>query len=720
MALWKTALQSLPVVLGHQVTPVPLETAYYLVLLGVSGAVLLLGLSHPIRSKSLLFLVACAIVACLVYAGLAIYSLQTGWKFAYAADAPFGFFANRNHTATFLVTGCLLSLGVLGVSQREGNWKYGVVAAVALAVGGTALLVFSASRGGVIFLCVGIFLWLAGLGSAHRTKSLVISFLAVFFAGVIFFCVSQGEARNRIFQMIDGAPAQKNHSGAQEVTLDGRILIFRDTWRMIQDHPWSGVGLGAFRYVYPFYQKDSLTDFTSVHPESDWLMLAAEAGIPAAIITIAALAMLITRAFSQRAHTYWALRWGVICAGLTAALHGIVDVPAHRMPLGWWILIVIAAGCQISPEKEARPFLWQRVVFWIAGLAALGMGVFLIRAEWYHGPASPPLASEKAGKRIAEMYQAKAGEAIIEYARQEILKSPMSDSLYYQKGVVLLNYAGTDNEVDTLFAIQRALNPGWSQIPLLQGRAWIGIDTARTTQLWEEALSRAGKVDLARRTGNASTLALWKVLLSDSQSAPDVQKRLLDAHRSNASMTLLWLEQAKSELTSSEMENIARSEIVSQFNADERRRFLRSWYEKGNRDALFAFADSHPDWENAIRPLRVRRLIDARDFQSAVELASKNDQVDLSLPEPGGKKNLSQPVDSDDPLANFDFYWKSGNEITARRLIVEAAAKADAAHRSVPEIWRRNAALAVRAGEWEPAWRYLQRYLQETGRPLSF
>ena len=59
-----------------------------------------------------------AVSVCGAYAGLAIYAKQTGWQYPYAGGATFGFLPNRNHTATFLIVGSVLSLGLLRIAWR--------------------------------------------------------------------------------------------------------------------------------------------------------------------------------------------------------------------------------------------------------------------------------------------------------------------------------------------------------------------------------------------------------------------------------------------------------------------------------------------------------------------------------------------------------------------------------------------------------------------------
>ena len=45
-----------------------------------------------------------------------------------------------------------------------------------------------------------------------------------------------------------------------EVFSDGRMEVFRDTWRMVLDAPLSGVGIGNFAAVFPQYMDVDLAE----------------------------------------------------------------------------------------------------------------------------------------------------------------------------------------------------------------------------------------------------------------------------------------------------------------------------------------------------------------------------------------------------------------------------------------------------------------------------
>ena len=716
---WRMHLQKFAVPLGNYLSPVPGETAFYLAMIGISGVLLLFGRAHPLRSNELLGLATAGAVLSAIYSGLAIYAERTGWKYPFDGAGTFGFFLNRNHAATFLVTGSILSLGVLGVAGKTRRWLCGTAAALSLAVNGAGLLVYSASRGGIVFLVAGSLLWLLGLGRARISKPLVISFAAIFTLVMTLFLVSGGEARNRLLQHLHmeqkGDTAGRFQSASPDLLMDARILIYRDTWRMIQEQPLTGVGLGAFRYVYQFYRESSLTEDTSEHPESDWLMVAAEQGIPAVLILLAGGVYLFRGLSTQRTKPSWPLRWGVACAALAAIGHGIVDVPSHRTALGFWILVLVMAVLQGDFKDEEKPPLWQRLVYWLTGLGALGMGIFLIRAEWYGGPHSPPEKGARALQAIHEVVKKDQLEKAVELVTTAIAESPMTESLYYLKGSVQLHFEGTEKEVDELYAAERALQPDWPFLTFRQGADWMGIDPVRTEALWRDALERKRRIDRANTWRKKGDLALFGNMLERSTKYPEVQRRLYAIATPDADMILAWLQRVPANLAAEQIPLLSRDDVfLKNIKIPQRNLYLKTWYEKGDRAALWAFAEEHSDWKEAIWPLQIRRLVDAKNFQEAVQATLEHYHLDLTLPNPGDGKKLSIPEDGDSPHHNFDYFWKAGNAITARRIIEEARVKAEKSGLRSPEIWKKSAALAIHEGRWDVAWSHLQRYLQES------
>ena len=710
-------------------TPVPWETGFWLAVLGVSCLTGLFLLSHPIRSKAVLGLAAAAVLGCGVYATLSIYARQTGWHYPFAGGATFGFFPNRNHTATFLVSGSIVALGVLTIALRERRWLLSTLVGAGIAACVAGLFFYSGSRGGVVFLVAGTLIWVAGLGSTHRNVPLLVSVLALAIAAGMLFLVSGGEARTRLLGVNAAkastrpipVPVAAEHPSTgsrigddHDTPFDFRVLIYQDAAALIGEAPLSGVGLGAFAPVFAQYRQASLSEAAALHPESDWLMLTAEAGAPALGCALVVGGLLFLRLRGGRAHPFWPLRWSCVAAAATAVLHGTVDVPAHRVALGWWILFVAALGFQAGGRPAQKSGFAPRALFLLGGGGALFLGGLLIRAQWMGGRPLPPFAAAEAQDEIQAMFERHQTEAALERARAAVAVSPLAAPLYYQLGTLLLYFEDTDAEADEAFKAQRALNPVSPTVARQQGEVWMGVDPKRTAALWLEALAREDRIERSRGAASDASLNLYRALLGRAASYPGLERDLFSVTARGPSFLLTWLDAVPPDIAREKLADIAaRPALLSELSAPERRRFLWSYYTKGERADLTRFLDAHADWAEAARPLRVRLLVDARQFEQAVRAACADEGISMALP-PEGTDPGSGPS-GDDPVSAFNREWGAGNSVGARRALNEPLDGSQTGTVAA-EYWRLKLALAARDQAWPEAWEDLKRYLQ-TARP---
>ena len=714
---WRQQLIAAGVPLPATISVTPRETLYWLAILAIAMCSMIFALAHPIRSRGQLALSIAIVVICGLYASLAIYARQTGYEFPFAPDPKeFGFFHNRNHTSTFLVTGCVVALGILGVFFRHRHWTAGAVAAMGLTVCVAALIFFTQSRGGIVSLFAGTLLWIAGLGGAHRSKPLLVSFAAVLAGGIVLLFSSSEIVGDRLIKLSGAVKERIVSTTPDAAPLDGRLPIFHDTLRLIREHAITGIGLGNFRYVFPMYRDRALWEQPVLHPESDWLMLAAEAGIPGLLASFTAIGLLLRSIWPQRSHPYWPLRWAILCAALSAALHGLVDVPAHRVALGWWILALAALGFQAIPRAPAKPSRMQHAAFLIAGLASVALGIFLFRAQWFGGPASPPLAAYEAEVGIIELRSDGKTSEALEAARRAITTFPLADFLHFQRGATLLRLS-RKTEADDAFRVQRLIDPIQTSAATAQASLWLNADPDRTGTLWLDALERRARIDRHESGQLHGALGLLRSFLTKSADVPALQTRLLESSRIDRAFALEWLDQAAPALSAVEFSKLAgNATFVAALTESERLRFLTTWYRHGNREELFTWLGTQPGWQKTARPVALRRLADSGKFSEAIQTAGEQFGFKLDLAEPGGGERDIVANPPERPVAAFEYYWRIGNVVTARRILDEA--RADPSHLD-PEVWRLSAAVSAKDGRWDAAWQQLESYLRAT-QPGSF
>ena len=603
---WRRVLAVVPdLPLPNTVSAAPTQTLFWLGILATTTIVGMFLLTQSVRSRSLLAVALGSAGICGVYAALSIFAKLSGWNYPFSGGATFGFLPNRNHTATFLITGSMLSLGVLVMAFRERRWLMADVVLAPLTLCIVGLFFFSASRAGVVFLVLGLMGWVAGLSGKHRTRSLLLAVAVTALVSIGLFLAVKSDARERLFGSVptyEGATHAKRPP-AYEITDDDRLKIYHDTLGIIREAPLTGTGLGTFELVFPPYRKALLNPALVLHPESDWLMLAAEMGLPACL-SLGGLLFLLLRAWRpDRNHPYWPLRWSIFIAAAAGLLHGLVDVPSHRAALGWWLLVLAGLALQTgsNPKEEIHPsrrWAW-RAFFVVAGLGSVVLGAWLVRAEWLGGAALPPFAAKQAQVEILRTFNHGNTEAAMELARRSVRAFPLAPPLYYQLGVLLLRFEDTDTEVDRAFLLQRLLNPLTPEVPRAQGLAWLPVDPDRAATLFVDALERQERMPrtLAAEGGDASYM---RGLVQQAKGVAAVQNRLWDAAAARGpEVELAWLDVADSNVTKDRLAKLALEEaFLTRLDGVQRQRFLALWSQKGDPASLQVFLQGHgAEWK---------------------------------------------------------------------------------------------------------------------------
>jgi O-antigen ligase len=140
------------------------------------------------------------------------------------------------------------------------------------------------------------------------------------------------------------------------LTEGGRIQTYLYTLRMVEDHPWFGVGLGNFAWSYPAYRGDEISMWgvwTRTH--STPLELAAELGIPLAVVICVNWLIILT----LLGHGIWrrerppSTTLAAFCVSLIAILHSMFDFSLQDP--GFSILVFALAGAGMA--QSLRPSL---------------------------------------------------------------------------------------------------------------------------------------------------------------------------------------------------------------------------------------------------------------------------------------------------------------------------------------------------------------------------
>ncbi|MFA5139934.1 MAG: O-antigen ligase family protein [Elusimicrobiota bacterium] len=230
---------------------------------------------------------------------------------------PFGPFYNVNHAACLMGMSFLLGLGLF--TERFVSFR-GVfsVGAISELISKQLLLVFfmavlaagllaTTSRGALMALVAGM-----GLTGALSAKFVRIPWLR--WALRILGFASVG-----VYLWVFAArPAML---GLAELQKDGsalyRLSMYRSSWRMFQDFPLFGTGLGTFQAAYPPYQEGYVQGHV-LYAHSDFVEFLTEAGLVGCIIVLVGL-VLFCRAACKNIHALPAGERKGLSLGLSGA-----------------------------------------------------------------------------------------------------------------------------------------------------------------------------------------------------------------------------------------------------------------------------------------------------------------------------------------------------------------------------------------------------------------
>ena len=369
----------------------------------------------------------------------------------------FGPFANRNQTGTLMGLGAIIALGLSGSGLRRSHWTSGAwIAALALCLSANLL---SNSRASLLFLLAATMVWFV-----YRLGVTVKAFAV---GGGVILLISA-------LALLLGEQVVRR---LREFLLDGVGLrgdIYQDTVRQIAAAPYSGIGLGNFAAIFPSFRDSSLNSMRVIHPESDWLWLASEAGIGAILFAIVIVASLVARP-AQSADPP---EKDVLFAGFIGVLaflgHTLIDVPAHRLGTILPALFVLAL-CTKSELLSYRA-RWIPWLSRVAGIALIGLALFLNRATSIADAPRQELA-----QRNWRAARAKIDEALT--------FTPLDWSLYLMRGSTDIR-VGRWIEALGDFRAARVLEPKLAVVPFDEGCAWLDANSTLAIAAWKEALKR--------------------------------------------------------------------------------------------------------------------------------------------------------------------------------------------------------------------------------------
>ena len=252
-------------------------------------------------------------------------------KFVYQTDVT-GTFINKNSFAAYagmclICVTALLIDGMVTISAEEAN-KAGKLAAVVNELIGRnwylilawvvilSSIIMSNSRAGLVCSVIGVLALIVALSFSKSVSPRVGRWFGglviVAIAGIFLF---SGDTIQRSFKYV----GEQTHS---------RAAIYETTLEMIRDAPVLGMGLGTYPQVFQIYRKSGEQNSVPARKaHNTYLENAAELGVPAAFILVAALGLVFLMCVKGVANRRRNVVLPAIGIGATVllGLHSVVD-----------------------------------------------------------------------------------------------------------------------------------------------------------------------------------------------------------------------------------------------------------------------------------------------------------------------------------------------------------------------------------------------------------
>jgi O-antigen ligase len=155
-----------------------------------------------------------------------------------------------------------------------------------------------------------------------------------------------------------------------------RVVIWKQSWEMVKDAPWMGVGLGHYALYYPRY-RDPSDQNAGFFAHNDYLQIWVEAGLPGLLLLIAVLVTVLlayVRTLRRSIAASQRIELTALFAGLLAtAAHSVVDFNLYVLST------MMLAGLVLGRLHElVYPVISGNVYVWVPAKALTPRGYKLL------------------------------------------------------------------------------------------------------------------------------------------------------------------------------------------------------------------------------------------------------------------------------------------------------------------------------------------------------
>lgn len=229
--------------------------------------------------------------------------------------------------------------------------------------------IITSSRGGMLMFALGCIILGAALILSRRIS--IQPTRLIFIALAIF----------AIFAAFGIQPVQKRWRESRSIQkfldLSGRLHQNENSWRIIADHPWQGVGPGAYEPAFRLYgfknafkpdrddpRERKTWEFFYAKAHNDWLQILAEWGVPGALLIVVTLLIAGLSPYFGRTNEPL-LHIGIGSGLLITVLHAAFDYPLQNFAILTHFVALLAlnsiggttllSAAQNTPPSDFHP-----------------------------------------------------------------------------------------------------------------------------------------------------------------------------------------------------------------------------------------------------------------------------------------------------------------------------------------------------------------------------
>jgi O-antigen ligase len=531
---------------------------------------------------------------------IALYLAHGAFPF-WKNERGFGPFPNRNHTADLFAISsiALLACGQDDLRHGRKTWPFWLVALAIL----IAAVIIAYSRAGILILVAGSAIWIVTVTLRQRSPAPIaigVSFLLLLLT---------------VLLLMGGQTLERFHlRGFQGtgIATDFRWRIFHDAFRMIATSPWCGFGFGNFESVFAIFRAESVGNTRALHPESDWIWLCSEVGWPAVVLVLIAAALVIRRVFPLREGTNQRFRLAALFAALLLGLHGIVDVPGHKVGTAFAAIFLLGSSLHRPLQLKRRGTV--SVLFRVIGVGLLVSGIAWVAATQSRMLLPGSLGADNA-KALSEIAtRGRDYSDAIALTTKALESAPLDWQLYFSRAVAEVSKNRRRPALDD-FRRARFLEPNSYEVPLVEGNIWMSSNPVLAVTAWREAL---------RRAGDDRRYVYSRIVDNAPKDNPAISQLLEETGLSRPDLLLAYLGQISGASFDRALSQfLKRDPDLRSLGEPEMLALFALWSDRGDRENLARAVQMHPDWLQYAWLGMAKYYAEKKDFRAAYQLTQR-------------------------------------------------------------------------------------------------